>query len=151
MLAEEPFSDRPATACPAVMGFLRGYNDGIGATLRQDLRGLATDLVGSRADDPTTRERARRIHAFGRDLIGTRITFLQRPRLLGGTSVAGCEAVGYALAWRCRRSSARHHAVIAFVRELIGVEAPPELPVAADEVRPPAVAQPASPRLLTRS
>jgi hypothetical protein len=29
MLADEPFTDRPATASPVIAAFLRTYNDGI--------------------------------------------------------------------------------------------------------------------------
>jgi hypothetical protein len=37
MLAGEPFSDRPASVCPVIAGFMRAYNDRIDDERRQDL------------------------------------------------------------------------------------------------------------------
>lgn len=124
MLAEEPFSDHPLTACPALIGFLRGYNDGIPEQLRQDLYGLASDLVGSRSDVRTTIERARRIRAFGESAAGTNLLLRWRLRFMPGNAVMRCEAIGYLVAWRCRESVERHATVLAFVRELLGSRAP---------------------------
>src|SRR4051794_31569653 len=61
MLAGERFSDHPRCACPALTAFLRGYNDALDNPQRQDLFALATELVGTRADEATTTERGERL------------------------------------------------------------------------------------------
>jgi hypothetical protein len=48
MLAREPFSDRPKTACPVIGAFLRSYNDISPPSRRQDLLACASQVVGSR-------------------------------------------------------------------------------------------------------
>src|SRR3712207_1765939 len=55
--AGEQYSDRPHCACPALTAFLRGYNDALDDELRQDLFGLASDLVGSRGCEEVTTRR----------------------------------------------------------------------------------------------
>jgi hypothetical protein len=125
MLADEPFTDRPSTACPAVMGFLRGYNDGTSDEQRQDLYALAADLVGSRRPDRVAAERAKRIREFGRELAAASFWMRWRLRVLGGDAVWRCEPIGYLVAWRCRDSPDRHAAVLAFVRELLGAKEQP--------------------------
>ena len=57
MLAGERYSDRPRCACPALTAFLRGYNDGLDDATRQDLFGLASLLVGTRAPEAETTAR----------------------------------------------------------------------------------------------
>ena len=42
MLAGEPFTDHPASACPVIGSFLRSYNDSIDETRRQSLYEFAT-------------------------------------------------------------------------------------------------------------
>jgi hypothetical protein len=61
MLAGERFSDHPRCACPALTAFLRGYNDSVTKRLRQDLYALASELVGTRADESTTTMRGERL------------------------------------------------------------------------------------------
>ena len=51
MLAGEPFSDHPASACPVIGSFLRAYNDSIDDGRRQDLYALAARIVGSRRSE----------------------------------------------------------------------------------------------------
>ena len=58
MLAGEPFSDHPASACPVLGSFLRAYNDSIDDPRRQDLYAYAAQVVGSRASISVQRERA---------------------------------------------------------------------------------------------
>src|SRR4051794_8202388 len=47
LLAGEPFSDRPASACPVIGGLLRAYNDSLDDDRRPRLYGMAADLVAS--------------------------------------------------------------------------------------------------------
>src|SRR4051794_3922101 len=49
VLAGESFSDHPRAVSPAVAAVLRGYNDGLDAERRQDLKPLSTACVGSAA------------------------------------------------------------------------------------------------------
>jgi hypothetical protein len=58
MLAGEPFSDHPASACPVIGSFLRAYNDSIDDSRRQDLYAFAAHIVGSRASINIQRARA---------------------------------------------------------------------------------------------
>ena len=64
MLAGERFSDHPKCACPALTAFLRGYNDGLDDRGRQDLYGLAADLVGTRSSERVTTQRGERLVAL---------------------------------------------------------------------------------------
>jgi hypothetical protein len=61
MLAHEPFSDHPASACPVLGSFLRAYNDAVGDDRRQDLYAYASRLVGSRGPLDVQRERSERL------------------------------------------------------------------------------------------
>jgi hypothetical protein len=49
MLAGEPFSDHPQSVCPVIASFMRTYNDGLDDGSRQELYGLAADVVGTRS------------------------------------------------------------------------------------------------------
>lgn len=69
MLAQEPFSDRPAGVCPALREFLQAYNDRLGDGLRQDLYGLASAVVGTRGAAATTGWRARLCVDWARSLV----------------------------------------------------------------------------------
>ena len=51
LLAGEPFSDRPASACPVIGGVLRAYNDAVDDERRQRLYGLAASVVETAPDD----------------------------------------------------------------------------------------------------
>jgi hypothetical protein len=68
MLADEPFSDRPASASPVVAALLRTYNDGIDDERRQDLYPLAALVVGSASGRAIEDERASRCLTFAREL-----------------------------------------------------------------------------------
>src|SRR5690348_11506201 len=68
MLADEPFSDRPASASPVVAALLRTYNDGIDDERRQDLFPLAALVVGSASCRAIEEERASRCLTFAREL-----------------------------------------------------------------------------------
>ena len=47
MLADEPFSDHPASVCPVIGSLLRTYNDLLDDDRRADLYGYASKVVGS--------------------------------------------------------------------------------------------------------
>lgn len=64
MLADEPFSDHPASVCPTIGSFLRAYNDVIDEARRQDLYAYAARIVGSRSSEAVQRARAERLAAW---------------------------------------------------------------------------------------
>src|SRR5207237_10059017 len=61
MLAGEPFSDHPASACPVIGSFLRAYNDSVDDRRRQDMYAYAARVVGSRTGAEVQRARAERL------------------------------------------------------------------------------------------
>jgi hypothetical protein len=59
MLAGEPFSDRPVSVSPAIAAFLRAYNDSLDDRRRQDLYGVATQVLGTRSTPEVEQRRIR--------------------------------------------------------------------------------------------
>lgn len=118
MLADEPFSDRPATASPVIAAFLRTYNDGIDDELRQDLYPLAALIVGTAASRRVERERASRCLEFARSCgAGT-------PGGRGAMGIASAEASGSWAALAVLRAGPESHPrALAFARELVGLGA----------------------------
>jgi hypothetical protein len=125
MLAGEPFSDRPASVCPVIAGFLRAYNDRVDDERRQDLYRFAAEVVGSRAAPDVEHARERRCLAWADELRR------QRPRPLrwiarGGSGAIdrrlGLDAAGTFAARSIRRHSDRTHAAaLALLDELIAM------------------------------
>ncbi len=71
MLAGERFTDAPQAVCPVIAGFLRAYNDTIDDRRRQDLYGLASEVVGTRGGEAVARERSGILRAWALDhLVG---------------------------------------------------------------------------------
>jgi len=66
MLAHEPFSDRPASVCPVVAGFLRSYNDHVDDERRRDLYAYAARAVGSRGGEAQEERRAEMCRQWAR-------------------------------------------------------------------------------------
>ena len=64
MLADEPFSDHPASVCPVIGSLLRAYNDWIDDHRRQDLYAYAARVVDSRGSMQLERERAEFVTAW---------------------------------------------------------------------------------------
>jgi hypothetical protein len=125
MLAGEPFSDRPASVCPVIAGFMRAYNDRIDDERRQDLYRFAAEAVGTRAAAHVEHARERRCLDWAEEMRR------QRPRPLrwvvrGGASSVdrrlGLDAAGTYAARAIRRHGDRTHAAaIALVEELIAM------------------------------
>jgi hypothetical protein len=125
MLAGEPFSDRPASVCPVIAGFMRAYNDRVDDDRRQDLYRYAAEVVGTRGAPDVEHARERRCLEWA-DAMRR-----QRPRPLrwmgrGGTSSVdrrlGLDAAGTYAARSIRRHGDRTHAsALALVDELIGM------------------------------
>lgn len=125
MLAGEPFSDRPTSACPVIGGFLRAYNDRIDDERRQDLYRYAAEVVGTRGDAEVERARERRCLEWAEE------RRRERPwpmRLISrGTPPIvdrrlGLDAAGTYAARSIRRHTDRTHAAaLALVDELIAM------------------------------
>ena len=64
MLAGEPFSDQPRSACPALGAVLRAYNDLVDDGRRQDLYAYAARVVDTRGDRTLAAWRASQALAF---------------------------------------------------------------------------------------
>jgi hypothetical protein len=75
MLADEPFSDRPASVCPVIAAFLRSYNDGVDDRRRRDLYEYASEAIGTRGSDDDAQRRADLFRIWIRDC---------HPELAGG-------------------------------------------------------------------
>lgn len=144
MLAGEPFSDRPASVCPVIAGFMRAYNDRIDDERRQDLYRYAAEVVGTRSVPEVEHTRERRCLAWAEEMRR------QRPRPLrwigrsGPGSIdrrLGLDAAGTYAARSIRRHSDRtHEAALALVDELIAMGRTP-----AARRAPAADAAPAAP------
>lgn len=125
MLAEEPFSDRPASVCPVIAGFLRAYNDRVDDDRRQDLYRYAAEVVGSRAASDVERRRERRCLEWAEGMRRQRRRPLRWVALGGSTPVdgrLGLDAAGTYAARSIRRHGDRTHAAaLALVDELIAM------------------------------
>ena len=122
MLADERFSDRPATVSPVIGAFLRTYNDGIDDQRRQDLYPLASLIVGTAGSRRVERERASRCLEFAHSLGAG------APSGRAAIGIATAEASGSWAALAALRAGASeeiHARVLAFARELVGIEAQP--------------------------
>lgn len=121
MLAEEPFTDRPATISPVIGAFLRTYNDGLDDRRRQDLYPLASLIVGTAAGRTLERERASRCLGFSRTLGAA----LPSGRAAVGMSTAEASGSWAALAaLRTGPSPEAHDRALDFVRELASLRPP---------------------------
>lgn len=125
MLAGEPFSDRPAAACPVIGGFLRAYNDRIDEERRQDLYRYASLVVGSRGSAEVERAREQRCLEWAE----ARKRERSRPlRWVTRASPAvvdrrlGLDAAGTYAARSIRRHTDRTHAAaLALIDELLAM------------------------------
>jgi hypothetical protein len=125
MLAGEPFSDRPASVCPVIAGFLRAYNDRIDDERRQDLYRYAAEVVGTRSTPDVERARERRCLAWAEGVKRRRSRALRWVPRSTATVVdrrLGLDAAGTYAARSIRRHSDRTHvAALALVDELIAM------------------------------
>jgi hypothetical protein len=120
MLSHEPFSDRPTSVCPALREFLHSYNDGLPDYLRQELYGLASEIVGTRSPAQVTAWRARLCVDWGRSLAA-----------LGGVptrfrewTLTNCSLAGEYSARVACDDSWCHRQTVAFFRWLAHARAP---------------------------
>ena len=130
MIAGEVFTDRPATACPVIAGFMRAYNDRTGDERRQDLYRYAAEVVGTRATPDIEHARERRCLEWA-DMMRSQRPFVIRWMSRGSSSSferrLGLDAAGTYAARSIRRHTDRTHAAaLALVDELIAMGRTPE-------------------------
>lgn len=125
MLAGEPFSDRPASACPVVGGFLRAYNDRVDDERRQDLYRYAAEVVGTRGSAEVERARERRCLEWADERKRERaraLRWVTRPSPAVVDRRLGLDAAGTFAARSIRRHTDRTHAAaLALIDELIAM------------------------------
>jgi hypothetical protein len=125
MLADEPFTDHPASVCPVIGSFLRSYNDSIDSQRRQALYEYASKVVGSRADAGIRQRRAARLAEWAEEMQRTRRTWfvLRSPlRVISRLRQPPIEAIGtYAVHSIPRHTDRTHAAVLALIDELLAM------------------------------
>ncbi|MBB4664598.1 hypothetical protein [Conexibacter arvalis] len=125
MLAGEPFSDRPAAACPVIGGFLRAYNDRIDEERRQDLYRYASMVVGSRGSAEIERAREQRCLEWAEERKRERsrpLRWVTRASPAVVDRRLGLDAAGTYAARSIRRHTDRTHAAaLALVDELLAM------------------------------
>jgi hypothetical protein len=127
MLAGEPFSDHPTTACPVIASLLRTFNDALDDEPRQELYGYAAKAVGSRGSRWVERARLDRLIAWTEELEGrrgkrVRLGASKRLRWLAPGPPAHVVATR-AIKAVTRRSHDARTDVLAFVDELLALGA----------------------------
>lgn len=122
MLAGEPFTDHPRTACPVLGMLLRNYNDGIDVARRQDLYWCAAAVVGT----CDKRARQRRLE-LAMEFFG-----MPRTRWARLTPRRSLRTIGHAaLDYACTASHREHRAFVDLIATLVGDE--PSGPLTASE------------------
>lgn len=126
MLAGEPFSDHPTSACPVIGSFLRAYNDSIDDDRRQALYAFAARIVGSRASISIQRARAERLAEWALEVQRRQWTSrylpLGRLRMASLRRAPSAHAVGtFAVRAIPKHSDASHREVLVLLDELIAM------------------------------
>ena len=125
MLAGEPFSDRPASVCPVIAGFLRAYNDRVDDERRQDLYRYASEAVGTRAGADVEHAREQRCLEWAEEMRRQRprpMRWIARSAPTAVDRRLGLDAAGTYAARSIRRHGERtHEAALLLVDELIAM------------------------------
>ena len=123
MLAGEPFSDHPVSACPVIGSFLRVYNDSIDAERRQDLYAYAAKVVGSRGSEELQQVRAKRLNAWISDRKPRRWTRFLFPAFLPAlANMPANDVLGIRAVHAIRKHDDQTHAeVLALIDELLAL------------------------------
>jgi hypothetical protein len=141
MLAGEPFSDHPASACPVLGSFLRAYNDSIGDERRQDLYAYAARVVGTRSGAPLQRRRAELLAAWAQEMQRRRWTRIVPGRMLvrlGLQRQPPAHGIGmYAVRSISRHTDETHRKALELVEELLEIGSPHEAPAPEATHQPP--------------
>lgn len=124
MLADEPFTDHPASVCPVIGSFLRSYNDSIDDSRRQTLYEYASTAVGSRGTRRAQQERADRLAQWANEMQRSRRAwFLRSPlRAVGRLRKPPIDAVGsYAVHSIPKHSDRTHASVLVLIDDLLAI------------------------------
>ena len=124
MLAGEPFSDHPASACPVVGSFLRAYNDSIDDQRRQSLYEYASRVVASRGPQRIQHARAERLVLWADEMYRSRRRwFLRSPlRSIERLRKPPIDAVGTYAVHAIRKHTAETHvAALGLIDELLAI------------------------------
>lgn len=120
MLNDEPFSDRPRSVCPALREFLQGYNDGLPDELRQELFGLAAEIVETHGPPRMTAWRARLCVGWAQSVAGIEHVATR----FEGSTLADCARAGMYTARVARVNPWCHRQTVAFFSWLARKSAP---------------------------
>jgi len=127
MLADEPFTDHPASVCRVIGSFLRAYNDSIDSERRQTLYEYASKVVGSRADARTQQARAARLAEWADEMQrGRRTWSLVRSPLMATCRLhrPPIDAIGtYAVHSIPKHTNLTHASALALTDELLDLSA----------------------------
>jgi hypothetical protein len=127
MLAGEPFTDQPESACPVIASFLRAYNDVVDDSRRQDLYAYASKVVGSTRSAAVQRARADRLAAWALEMRQRRWTRWFVPRWVRGIGAERhppIDVLGlHAARSVSRPTDERHAAALAVIDELLAIDA----------------------------
>lgn len=125
MLAGEEFSDRPASVCPVIAGFMRAYNDAIDDDRRQDLYAYASTVVGTRGGPELERRRGEACVAWAEKMRPPQSRILGRLGHGRARSVSrrlGLDAPGTLAAKTiARHGRETHRAALALIDELVAM------------------------------
>lgn len=121
MLAGEPFSDHPRSACPVIGAFLRAYNDGLPDDRRQDLYRYAAKVVGTAANRKIRRARARMCLEWFAEQNASRRRPSRLSLFLAGWSLG---SVGRTAARAARSSAASHRSALELLDRMIELGRP---------------------------
>jgi hypothetical protein len=123
LLAGEPFSDRPASACPVIGGVLRAYNDAVDDDRRQRLYGMAASVVETAPGDGELLARVE--HVVGWTRARTRRPW-RRMLLAASVRAEDFDELGVqAVKALGRLDDAAHGELEALVRDLLRLGRPP--------------------------
>jgi hypothetical protein len=124
MIAGEPFTDHPRSVCPVIAAFLRAYNDSVDERRRQDLYGVASLAVGTRASWVIEQRRAQRCREWADEVWQDRPWPLRLfgHRMLGLDGHLKPQGVARSAVGAIGRHTERTHALaLALVEELCGM------------------------------
>jgi hypothetical protein len=139
MLAHEPFTDQPASACPILAAFVRGLNDHLRDADRQRLVALAPELLGTRSTGAVEGARFERVLALACELHATR-TFRSPfgPRFKHVSQRLNAEVAGAHCGLAVRRDARLLDHVLVAVRRLVALDGRVRVPAVVDLAAVPA-------------
>ena len=128
MLADEPFTDHPKSACPVIGSVLRAYNDYADDERRQDLYAYAAKTVGSRAPAHIERARVEYLSSWTKRHVRRRLARFVLPpflRMIDPNWTPPIEALGiHAVRSISKHGPEAHAEMLSLLDELLMIGAP---------------------------